>query len=192
VGKMIFARLFEHGLMRGRLPMVPVGTALAAVAALGLGTASGAEDEHPYSAQPLTERHEFTDDVAVRITLTPEGRQQEVIDLDDGSNIAVVEITVQPGARFPWHTHPGPVLVAVTEGELVYVYADDCVERPYPAGTAFVDPGLDNVHMAFNPSEDDETVVIATFLGAPDEGGLTLPVDEDEGAALDDACGIDR
>ena len=171
--------------------IAPIGTPLAAGVVLTLGMASGAGTEpESIAIQPLTERHQFTDDVALRITLTPEGRQQEVIDLDDGSNIAVVEITVQPGARFPWHSHPGPVLAAVKEGELVYVYADDCVERRYPAGTAFVDPGSDNVHMAFNPSEDAETVVIATFLGAPDEGALTLPVDADEGAVLDEACGL--
>jgi hypothetical protein len=35
----------------------------------------------------------------------------------------------------------GPVVVNVVSGELTYVAADDCVEREYPAGTAFVDPG---------------------------------------------------
>lgn len=102
-----------------------------------------------------------------------------------------LKITVQPGARFPWHTHPGPVLVAVTAGELTYVYADDCVQRPYPAGSAFVDPGFDNVHMAFNPGTEDEAVLIATFLGAPPEGALTLPVDAAEGEALDAKCGLE-
>jgi hypothetical protein len=32
--------------------------------------------------------------------------------------------------------------------ELIYIYADDRVERSYPAGNMFVDPGGDNVHMA--------------------------------------------
>ncbi len=139
--------------------------------------------------EPLTGRHEFTDDVAAQIRLKPEGRSREVVNLHDASKMAVIRVTVQPGARFPWHTHPGPVLVAVTQGELVYVYADDCVERRYPAGTAFVDPGFTNVHFAFNPTAG-EAVFVATFLGAPATGPLTIPVPAAEAAALDAKCGV--
>lgn len=97
---------------------------------------------------------------------------------------------MQPGARFPWHTHPGPVLVSVKQGGLGYVYGDDCVERAYPAGTAFIDPGGGNVHYAFNPSQAGETVVLATFLDAPQTGPLTLPVAAEEAAALDHKCHV--
>lgn len=141
----------------------------------------------PIGAHPLTERHEFTDDVAVEVRSQPEGRERNVVTVDDASNMAVTEFTVEPGVQFPWHTHPGPVLVSVLEGELVYAYADDCVERHYGAGTAFVDPG-NSVHTAFKPSETERTVVIATFLGAPDEGPLTLPVDEERQARLNEKC----
>jgi hypothetical protein len=58
--------------------------------------------------------------------------------------------TVQPGAMFPWHWHPGMVVVNVTSGELGYVSAMDCVERPYAADEAFVDPGHGHIHTAFN------------------------------------------
>ena len=161
------------------------------------GSPSGADEgPDPITAEPLTERHTFTDDVAVQVRDKPDGRSTEVINLRDASHIAVVEITIQPGAAFPWHTHPGPVLAAVAEGDedgaFVYVYADDCVERPYEVGEAFVDPGGDNVHMAYNPSDTEETVVVATFLGVPGDGGLTLPVDEGESAELDERCGIER
>ncbi|MFC4353321.1 hypothetical protein ACFOW6_17365 [Fodinicurvata halophila] len=54
------------------------------------------------------------------------------------------------------------------------------MERPYPTGTAFVDPAFDNAYTAFNPSAE-EAVVMATFLDAPDEGKRTIPIDEDEG-----------
>ena len=143
----------------------------------------------PIFIEPLTGRHQFTDDVATQIRLKPAGRAREVLNLTDVSKIAVLRLTLQPGARFPWHTHPGPVLVAVTQGELVYVYADDCVERDYGEGTAFVDPGFDNVHFAFNPTAE-ETVLVATFLGVPDAGALTIPVAADEGTALDARCGV--
>jgi quercetin dioxygenase-like cupin family protein len=162
-----------------------------AVLTLGLVPVVSA-DEEPISIRLLTDRHTFTDDVGVQITLTPEGRSETLIELDDASRLVMAEVTIQPDTWFPWHTHPGSSLSAITEGELIYIYADDCVERSYPAGTAIVDPGFDNVHTAYNPSEDEKTVLIATFLGAPDEGMLTLPIGEEQAAELDERCGIER
>ena len=179
------------------------GVGLLAAVALALGLAltvavvafaPGAEADNeppPIGIEPLTaegERNEFTDDVRMQVRAKPDGRPMGVANLRDASNMVVLEITVQPGARFPWHTHPGPVLVAVKEGDFEFIFADDCVRRPYEAGEAFVDLGKD-VHMARNPGET-ETVLIATFLAAPDEGLLTVPVDPEEGAALDEECEI--
>jgi hypothetical protein len=79
-------------------------------------------------------------------------------------------------------------MVAVTQGDLVYVYGDDCIERTYPAGTALLDPGS-NVHYAFNPT-GGETVLIATFLTVPAEGPLTIPVAAASASALDAKCDI--
>jgi hypothetical protein len=172
---------------------------LAAVGTLMLGTGPSEAQPPPIAPVPLTDRHEFTDDVRAQVRAKPDGRPMGVANLRDASNLAVLEITIQPGAQFPWHTHPGPVLVAITDGvdngdAFVFIFADDCVERPYEAGQAFVDLGKD-VHMAYNPS-DEPTVVIATFLAAPDADAddprLTVPVPGDEGQALDDKCGIER
>jgi quercetin dioxygenase-like cupin family protein len=136
----------------------------------------------------LTARHEFTDDIAVQVRVRPDGRPTEVVNIKDASNIAVARFTVQPGVRFPWHSHPGLVMVTITQGDLVFVYADDCLERRYPQGTAFVDPGFGNVHYAFNPT-GGETVLVATFVGVPATGPLTLPVDLAQSTALDEKCG---
>jgi hypothetical protein len=76
-------------------------------------------------------RGNFTDSTGATLRFTPAGMDEVTIDLETLINVAVARITVQPGAQFPWHTHPGPVIVNVTHGELVYVRADDCVERPY-------------------------------------------------------------
>jgi hypothetical protein len=144
----------------------------------------------PIVAEPLTLRHAFTDDVAVQVRVKPDGRATEVINLRDASNIAVVKFTVQPGVRFPWHSHPGLVMVSVTQGALIFVYADDCVQRPYPTGTAFVDPGFGNVHYAFNPTAG-ETIIVATFLGVPPAPApLTNVVDAQTAAALDAKCQV--
>lgn len=143
----------------------------------------------PIRAEPLTARHRFTDEVATQVRLKPDGRSREVINMRDATNMAVIRFTVQPGVRFPWHSHPGLVMVAVTQGELVFVYGDDCVQRRYRAGTAFVDPGFGNVHYAFNPT-GGETVIVATFLGVPATGPVTLPVGTAEAAAFDARCGV--
>lgn len=131
----------------------------------------------PISMELLTPRAAFTDEVAAQIRLGFEGLDTVEADLANASHIAVAEITIQPGAVFPWHTHPGPVFITIAEGDFVYRLAEDCVDRAYTSGQALVDIGGENVHSAYNPSSDSETVVIATFLGAPDEGPLTVPVD---------------
>jgi hypothetical protein len=144
----------------------------------------------PILAEPLTQRHAFTDKVAVQVRLKPEGRPTEVVNIQDASNIAVVKFTVQPGVRFPWHSHPGLVMVTVTQGELVFVYANDCVQRSYPVGTAFVDPGFGNVHYAFNRT-GGETVIVATFLGVPPAPApLTNVVEAAVSTALDAKCNV--
>jgi len=154
------------------------------------GSAVSRQQLPPIHAEPLTGRHVFTDDVAIQIRNKPDGRPTTVANVRDATHLAVLKITIQPGARFPWHTHPGPVAVAVVQGDFVYIYADDCVRRDYSQG-AFIDPGFENVHTAINPSEVNETVVIATFFGVPAEGPLTIPVSPEDGAALDQKCGLE-
>ena len=127
----------------------------------------------PILLEPLTPRSAFTDDVRGQFRIKLEGHGTNVVNMHDPSNTLVAKITVQPGAQFPWHTHPGAVIVNVAQGELVYVPASDCMERSYPAGTAFVDPGHGHVHTAFNPT-DEVTVMYATFFEVPAVGPLTI------------------
>jgi len=126
----------------------------------------------PIQVEPLTPRSLFTDDVRGQFRIKLEGHGTNVVNMHDPSRSVVARITVQPGAQFPWHTHHGPVIVNIAQGELVYVEASDCIERPYPAGTAFVDPGYD-VHTAFNRT-GGVTVLYATFFEVPAKGPLTI------------------
>lgn len=146
---------------------------LGVVAARALPSAARAQS--PITVEILTPRSTFTDGVDLQFRYTLAGNPTRVINSLDPSNTVVARITVQSGAQFPWHTHPGPVIVNVVEGELVYVQASDCVERSYPSGAAFIDPGRGNVHTAFNPT-GAETVLMATFFEAPTAGPLTIPV----------------
>ena len=153
--------------------------ALIAVLLIGANVLPSAAQEPPpppISTELLTGRATFTADVGLKLKKTLDGEETEVAKAKDASRTVVARITVQPGAQFPWHTHPGPVVANVTQGELTYVGADDCVEREYPAGTAFVDAGGDHVHSAVNRT-NAPTVVVATFFRAPAEGPLTIPAE---------------
>lgn len=130
--------------------------------------------QNPIEVQPLTVRSAFTDDIGLKFKVKFDGNPTNVINFDDPSLTQVVMFTVQPGAMFPWHSHEGTVVVNVTSGELVYVSSDDCVERSYPAGTAFVDAGHGHVHTAFNPGSVP-TVLVATFYGLSATGPLSTP-----------------
>lgn len=103
--------------------------------------AAQAADPEPIVVEMLTDRAEFPDDVAMTLAVALQGSSRLDLEVPEPSRTAVARITVQPGATFPWHTHPGPILVNVAEGELVYVPASDCSEHPYAAGTAFWEGG---------------------------------------------------
>ena len=118
----------------------------------------------------------FTDDIDLKVKRNLSGERTEVANAEDPSRTVVARFTVQPGAQFPWHSHAGFVVVNIVQGTLVYVGADDCVEREYPAGTAFVDLGHGDVHTAFNAT-DDVTVLVATFFEAPEAGPLLIPAE---------------
>jgi quercetin dioxygenase-like cupin family protein len=128
----------------------------------------------PIATEFLTPRSVFPDNVDMKVKLIGEDGT-EVVKVLDPSRTVTARFTIQPGARFPWHSHAGPVVVNVSEGTLVFVETD-CSERSYPMGTAFVDPGHGHVHSAYNPT-GGVTVIVATFFEAPAEGSLLIPAD---------------
>jgi quercetin dioxygenase-like cupin family protein len=128
----------------------------------------------PIAAETLSPRSVFPDDIRMKVKIDI-GEETEVVKVVDPSRTVTVRFTIQPGARFPWHSHAGPVFVNVAQGALVFVESD-CSERAYPAETAFVDSGHGHVHSAYNPT-GGETVIVATFFESPAEGSLLIPAD---------------
>lgn len=154
--------------------------AIAASVSLLYGASAQAEPTPaapaPITMEPLTPRAAFTEQTAMQFRLKLDGQSTNVIKTADPSDIVTTKITVQPGAQFPWHTHHGPVLVTVLEGEMTYVLSSDCVGHRHPAGTAFVDQGH-AVHTAYNGTKS-VTVLLATFLEVPSETApLSIPAD---------------
>lgn len=73
------------------------------------------------------------------------------------------------GGYTGWHSHPGPVFITVTQGELTYYEYDDpsCTPHVVTAGHGFVDTG--DGHMVRNESgqpAQDVSVIIAPVGGA--------------------------
>lgn len=133
-----------------------------------------------FTVEVLAPHANFTNDVAAKFRIEyDEGDLGTVVsDLpDDASTVVVAKATWEPMGTTGWHTHPGPAIATVTEGELELVNAHDCVTRTYEAGEAFVDPGQGNVHTATNPSETENAEVYVTFLGVPDGGPATVWVE---------------
>ena len=83
----------------------------------------------------------------------------------NSADFVMVSYQLAPGGTLGWHTHPGPALITVTTGTLTIV-EHDCSVHTYPAGSAFVDVGLGEVHDAFNDGGDTVTGY-ATYLNVP-------------------------
>ncbi|MGB5953256.1 MAG: hypothetical protein WBG57_12180 [Ornithinimicrobium sp.] len=130
----------------------------------------------------------FTDRVKIRFDVKVDGQRKSVVRLNRPSGIATATFELEPGDSFPWHTHPGPVLVSVVGGgELSFIRAKGCKRRQYPAGSAFVEPGP--VHTAYNQGTETVTVV-GTFFDVEPGEALATPVSPSEQSRLDDNCGV--
>jgi hypothetical protein len=68
----------------------------------------------------------------------------------DGAELFVQHARLGADEATGWHTHPGPVLVAVVKGQLTYedAHANRCRRTTYKAGEGFTDPGFGHVHRA--------------------------------------------
>src|SRR5262245_7646088 len=170
-----------NNITKHRLAVVLIAGVGASVSPLAATAAPPATDPPtpPIAVEEFTRLDEdtaarggFTDTVTATIDIVHEGMDPVTVDIADSSHVAVTRMTFQPGVQTPWHTHNGPVIVSVVQGELVYVM-DDCTEHTYPAGSAFVDPGHGNIHSGYNPT-DGLTVLVNTFLEPPADGPLSI------------------
>ena len=98
------------------------------------------------------------------------------IPLQFGTDIAMAQITVDPGGSSGWHSHPGGAIIVVKTGTLnVYrSVGSQCQTETYSAGQAFIErPGeLDNVlNMSSSPY-----VLYVTFPRVPQ--GVSPRTDE--------------
>ena len=94
------------------------------------------------------------------------------IEAKQGLTVATQQITFQPGGQSGWHSHPGPVFIAVKEGTMTF-YEDDCSSRVVMAGQGFLDTGS-HAHIARNET-GSPAVNVVTYFAPP--GTTVLRID---------------
>jgi len=109
---------------------------------------------------------------------------QEVIQVTNARDTVVQQITIKSASNnlgvvgtTGWHSHPGPVVVLVTAGEMSFYDSDDptCTVRTYTAGQAFVDSGQGHVHIARNEGTIN-LELWATYFDVPSGGAFRIDV----------------
>ena len=91
-----------------------------------------------------------------------------LIDSESEKEVAMQKVTISPGGHTGWHTHPGPVLAIVTEGQVKVTFfteKDGCVERafgPDEPEQAFLEPP-NQVHIGRNEGDVDAVIYVTRF-----------------------------
>ena len=118
----------------------------------------------------------FTNPVSIMFRLADDhSNRTQVIQVRNAKDTVIQQITFTAGGHTGWHSHPGPALVLVTQGELTLYSADDsaCSGRTYSAGQAFIDPGQGHVHIG-RASQTGNTVVWVTYFDVPPGSGVRV------------------
>ena len=139
-----------------------------------IAAAVGAEVVQPIALEVLS-RAAFVDPLTMTFRLKEE-HATAVVKADDPSDALVTRIVLQPGASTGWHTHPGPVIVTVVSGAVTIIDGSTCSSRVFVAGEAFIDLGQGHAHVGENHT-GAETILYATFLDVPADGGPTIPAE---------------
>jgi quercetin dioxygenase-like cupin family protein len=102
------------------------------------------------------------------------------IPLQVGTDVAMAQITVDPGGSSGWHSHPGGAIIIVKQGTLTVYRAlgNECQIDTYTAGEAFIErPG--EVDDVLNIGTNSY-VLYVTFPRVP-QGGSTRIDEVDRG-----------
>jgi hypothetical protein len=85
-------------------------------------------------------------------------------------DVFVQHVRLPANVATGWHTHPGPVIVTMVKGSLIFedAHANACRDQVYPEGSGFVDPGFGHVHRAIaGPAGADFYAVYVLPAGSP-------------------------
>ncbi len=146
--------------------------AIAGAAAAALATVVLATPGSSNVVATVWARAGFADPVDIKLKVRDEG---EVIHVVRAGDTVMQQIIIGPGGHTGWHSHPGPAIALVKNGELTLYSSDDptCTGRPYGVGQGFVDPGQGHAHTARNLTSQN-TEVWVTYLDVPPGGSVRI------------------
>jgi quercetin dioxygenase-like cupin family protein len=139
-------------MMKRTTLLVAVGVAVLALLALFVGVAL-ATTPSGVTATPLTRA------TLGEIKAKNDGIQ--VKSVPGSADVALVQVTIEPGGSTGWHHHPGVVLVSVAAGT-VTEYDEQCEQTVIQAGEGFVE-SRDEVHLVHNEGSVP-AVLYVTFI----------------------------
>lgn len=119
-------------------------------------------------------RASFVDRVDMKIKIKHGG--QQVLHMPNARETVVQQILLSPGGQTGWHSHPGPVIVLIKAGSMIFYAGDDpeCGSRTYTAGQSFIDSGQGHVHIARNESASENLELWAVYLDVPAGGAFRI------------------
>ena len=105
------------------------------------------------------------------------GAEESDDDLEPVADVVVRTNDYAPRASTGWHTHPGPVFITVTLGEVTFYEVDDptCSPKVVRQGQGYVDTGHGHIgrNETGNPAKD--VVVAIAPVGLPFRNELPAP-----------------
>ena len=137
---------------RRRIGIVVLGAAIAILlsfSGVALATTPAGLLMEPLARGAIGQRIRVNTD---NVTLKTKGRV----------DIFTQRITIQPNGHTGWHSHPGPVLVALEQGTVIS-YESNCRPKAYSAGQGFVDPS-NRVHIMRNMGTEPAVLYITALL----------------------------
>ena len=114
---------------------------------------------------------------AFKLRTPPESLVDVKLEAKNPLDVVVREHVYAVDSSTGWHTHPGPVLITVVQGEVTFYEYDDptCTPTVVTAGHGYVDTG--HGHIGINESGQpakDVTVIFAPVT-LPFRGELSAP-----------------
>jgi quercetin dioxygenase-like cupin family protein len=92
------------------------------------------------------------------------------------SDLYVVDNKLAANATTGWHSHPGPSFIFVVAGTVTnHDGGPGCPAHTYSAGSGFVDPGGDDVHMLRNETSAPAETIAVQFLPERAARRLDMP-----------------
>lgn len=153
--------------------------AAAAVGAAGLGMASGAWATAPSGFVPSPIVNGHFGKLSINTAGNKTGSWGLIMKTLDDTDVGADRLTVQAGGYSGWHSHPGPVLVTVTQGSIDWYDGSDpvCPAHRYASGQSFIENAY-RIHNVRNASSSEAAEFIATTIKPVGYVGAAFRLDE--------------